>query len=175
MTRLVSINARTAYDDPFPSEPEIVLMQFDHPELDAPLRLSSDPTVRISADPLVYGTRSSWHGADPAAEPFLFTLIALELPGDQEDAVHSARMVISNTSAELVGILRGVRTPPVLDMAVVLAGDIDTAEIEWRGLFVTGVEIDESQISVTATRRSLLDESWPAQRQTFDRFPGLFR
>ncbi len=59
--RRVSLNARTAFDAATTAEVEIAQIMIEHPALDAPVRLSTDPTERISTDPLMYGTRCGQH------------------------------------------------------------------------------------------------------------------
>jgi hypothetical protein len=56
MSRLVSLNVRVAANAEHASEVPVALVTITHPGLDAPVRLSSDPTSRLSADPLRYGT-----------------------------------------------------------------------------------------------------------------------
>ena len=52
--RRISVNARSAHDAASTDEIEVVLIQIEHPQLAAPVRLSTDPTERISVDPLTY-------------------------------------------------------------------------------------------------------------------------
>ena len=66
MSRRLSLNARQAQIDPVSPEIDVVLIEIAHPDLDAPLRLSTDNTEMISDEPRIYGTRSTWRGADPA-------------------------------------------------------------------------------------------------------------
>ena len=62
MSRRVSLNARQAQIDPVSAEIDVVLIEITHPDLDAPIRLSTDNTERISDEPLIYGTRSPGAG-----------------------------------------------------------------------------------------------------------------
>ena len=75
--RRVSLNARRAFDAELSDQVEVALFRFEHSALAAPVLLSTDPTVRLGTDPLTYGTRSAWMGADPASEPYLFVLASV--------------------------------------------------------------------------------------------------
>ncbi|TIY07279.1 MAG: hypothetical protein E5V16_21390, partial [Mesorhizobium sp.] len=58
--RRVSLNARLAIDQVATDELEVVLVMIEHPLLEEPVRLSSDNADRISVEPLMCGTRSTW-------------------------------------------------------------------------------------------------------------------
>ena len=109
--RRVSLNARTAFDAQTTDEVEIALIMIEHPELDAPVRLSTDPTERLSADPLMYGTRTAWMGSDPISEPFLFILASANLPSDLEDAPATMWIVISRAFCARSRIARSFISP----------------------------------------------------------------
>lgn len=174
MSRTLSLTARTFGQAAASGEVAVVLIQVEHPSLAAPIRLSSDPTVLLSEEPLRYGTRSTWNGADPATEPFVFTVASFVLPGDQEDAPASLQLVLDLFDAALVTQLRSVTTQATLHLALVLASSPDLVEIEYRGLRVVSADYGE-QLTITATRRPIEDEAVPKDRFTKDRFPGLFR
>ncbi|EPX82105.1 hypothetical protein Salmuc_02473 [Salipiger mucosus DSM 16094] len=169
------MNARTAHDAPISDELEIALFQVEHPDLAEPVRLSTDPTQRISTDPLRYGTRSSWNGVDPTAEPYWFVLVSAELPGDQEDAPAAASLVLENVSNDIAATLRSVTTRATVHMAVVLAGSPDLVEAEYRGLVMVGAEGDAGEVVISITRQPIEEEPFPMMRMTKDRFPGLHR
>jgi hypothetical protein len=173
MSRTLSLTARSHGQAAQPEDVEVVLMQFDHDDLDAPIRISSDPTERLSTEPLRYGTRSSWNGTDPQAAPFYFLAAGFELPGDQEDAPAAVRIVLDLFDATLVTLLRSVSTQGTAHLAIVFAASPDTVEIEFRDLRITTVEYGE-QLVITCSRRPIEEEGVPAIRMTKDRFPGLF-
>lgn len=173
--RLVSVNARRAHDDPITDEVHVALFQFEHPDLDAPVRLSTDPGERISTDPLRYGTRSRWNGADPATEPYWFVLVSAEIPGDMEDAPASATLILENVSNDIAATLRSFTTRPTVHMAVVLAASPDIVEQEYRGMVVPGAEGDAGQVVISISRDPIEQEQVPMDRMTKDRFPGLHR
>ena len=173
--RRLSLLARAALDDPSSAEIEVALFTIEHPALAAPLRLSTDPTERLSSDPLIYGTRSSWMDADPETEPYLFVLASAELPGDQEDAPAAATIVLENVSNEIAATLRSFTDRPTIHMAIVLASSPDEIEAEWRGMKIVSAEGDAGEVQIALSREPVEEESVPTDRFTKDRFPGLFR
>lgn len=174
MSRRVSLNARRAMDAPASADPELVLIEFDHPELDAPLRLSTDATERVSDEPLRYGTRSTWRGADPETEPFLATLVSLELPGDEEDVPAAARFIVFFYDETLPILLQSFSTPATAHLAIVRASQPDVIEQEYLDLLTTGFGVGTA-VSLQISRRPIEDELAPMHIMGRDRVPGLFR
>lgn len=173
--RTISLNARTAAASASSPEIEIALLCIEHAGLDAPLRLSTDPTERLSIAPLAYGTRSRWMGADPSADPYLFVALSAELPSDLEDAPASARLVMANLDARIAETLRSFVDRPTVHLAVVLASSPDTPELEFLDMRIMSAEGDANQISIEISRAPIEEESVPKDRFTKSRFPGLFR
>lgn len=173
--RIVSLNARTAFDAASTAEVEVMLFTFEHPTLSAPVRLSTDPTERISREPLIYGTRSSWMGADTAAEPFLFMLASAALPDDIEDGPAPAEIIIDNVDVGIAETLRSITNRATAHMAIVLAATPDVIEAEARDLRLVAAEGDAERVVLHLSRLPIEEESVPMDRFTKQRFPGLFR
>lgn len=173
MSRAVSITARRHNESRTSDQVEVLLMQFEHDDLAAPIRISSD-AMRLSTDPLLYGTRSTWNGADPETEPYLFAFASYEMPGDQADAPAAVRVILDLYDDTLVAQLRATSTPPTAHMAVVYATSPDTVELEYRGLEVSDASYGD-QLVITAARRAIEERGVPMDLMTKDRFPGLFR
>jgi hypothetical protein len=173
--RRVSLNARTADLGPTTSEVEVALFMITHPELAKPIRLSTDPTERVTADPLMYGTRSAWMDSNPSTQPFLFVLASAQLPSDLEDAPAAATIVLENVDNDIAILLRSFTERPTVHMAVVLASSPDLVELEYRGLRIIGAEGNAGEVSLSLSRAPIEDETVPMDRFTKDRFPGLFR
>ncbi|MBY6117401.1 hypothetical protein KUW09_24630 [Mameliella alba] len=173
MSRTVSITARRHDEAQHSDEVEVLLMQFEHADLEAPIRISSDAT-RLSVDPLLYGTRSTWNGADPATEPYLFAFASYQMPGDQEDAPAAVRVILDLFDDTLVKKLRSTITPATAHLAVVYAASPNTVEIEYRGLEIGDISYGE-QLVITSSRRAIEERGVPRDLMTKDRFPGLFR
>jgi len=173
--RSVSLTARESFDAPSTAEVELVLFVIEHASLDAPIRLSTDPSERISTDPLYYGTRSTWMGADPHSDPYLFVLVSSDVPSDLEDAPASATFILQNVDNDIATLLRSFTDQATVHMAVVLASSPNTPEIEYRDLVMTGCEGNAAEVSITISRAPIEDEGAAMDRFTKDRFPGCFR
>lgn len=171
--RRLSLTARTTQDAAASDEVEVILVRISHPDLDAPIRLSTDPTERLCVDPLTYGTRSSW--PDSSANPYLFVLASALLPDDQEDAPQAAQLVLEVVDREMATPLRSTTERATVDIAVVLASSPDLVEMEFRGLRLVGVEGDAAELRLSISREPLTSEPWPSRRMTHAAFPGLHR
>ncbi len=175
MSRRVSLNARQAQIDPVSAEIEVVLIEITHPELDTPIRLSTDNTERLSDEPLLYGTRSTWRGADPATDPYLWIVASAVLPDDAEDAPAQAQIVLDNLDARMVELLRSFVGQPVVALAVVEAGTPDVVEAEWQDLRLTSADGTSAEIMLSLSRDEIELEPFPSGRMTRQKFPGLWR
>jgi len=170
--RRLSLNARLAQDAPASSEIEVALFLIEHPDLEAPIRLSTDNTERLSIDPLLYGTRSTWRDANPLTEPYLWIVASAVLPGDDEEAPASARVAIENLDADLVALLRSFTEPAEVSLAVVLAATPDVIEAEWTGLMLSAADINVGEIVLSLSRDEVELEPFPPGRMTRLNFPG---
>ncbi|WP_339696026.1 hypothetical protein [Celeribacter baekdonensis] len=173
MSRRVSLNARLALDAEATTEIEVVLFHITHPELDAPIRLCTDNTLRLSVDPLMYGTRSSWMTADPISDPFLFILADALLPSEDEDAPAEAQLIVQVLDASYAELLRSFTTPATVDMAVVMAETPDVVEQQWLGLQLTTANIEDDTITIDLSREEIELEYFPPGRMIRLHFPGL--
>lgn len=167
------MNARLAQEEANTDEIYVALFRIDHPSLPTPIRLSTDNTERLSTDPTVYGTRSSWAGANPLLEPYLWAIADAILPSDLEDAPAAAQIAIEALDHDIVQTVRSITTPPTIRMAVVLASSPDVVEAEWSNLLITTVDADAGEIILTISREEIENEFFPAGRMSRDRFPGL--
>ncbi len=174
MSRRISLNARVAFDAQTTAETEVALFVFEHESLAAPLRLSTDPTERLSTEPLMYGTRSTWDGADPQTDPYLFVLMSAELPGDLEDAPATSTIVLENVDNDIASVLRSFTNMATVHMAVVLASSPDLIEIEYRGMKLLSSEGNADEVRLMIGRRPIEEENVPMDRPTKQRFPGLY-
>lgn len=168
----VAIEAREAQSS---DEVEIALFHIEHEALDAPIRIASGWTERLTEDPLTYGARSKWLGADPVTEPFLYLLMSAEIPGDMDDAPAGASIILDNVDRGIGDILRSITHPrATVHMAVVLASDPDTPELEVHDLKLMEADGSNGEHTLVISREPIEAESIPADRMTRDRFPGLF-
>lgn len=172
MSRRLSLNARLALEDEYSADIEVVLFVIQHPDLAAPIRLSTDNADRISVDPEIYGTISNWRGGS-AADPYLWIIASAVLPDDTEDAPAQASIALENLDAEIVTLLRSFTDPATVSAAVVLASSPDHVEAEWSGLLIVSADITAGEIVLALSRDEIELEPFPAGRMTKHRFPGL--
>lgn len=173
--RRLSLNARLASDAPSSSEIEVVLLEISHPDLPAAIRLSTDNTERLSTEPLYYGTRSTWRGADPATEPYLWVVASATVPSDLEDTPAAGSISLELLDREMVSLVRSFITPASIHMAVVLADSPDLIEAEYADMLIMSADIDGGEITLSFSREEIENEYLPAGRMSRDRFPGVHR
>ena len=176
MSRALSLNARAQQDAPCADDLPAVLIEITHPELETPIRLSSDNADLISqsAEAQIRGTRSSWRGADPATEPFLFLPMGLEMPSDESDRPAAMRIVFDLFDAALPALLRTIADRAKANVAVVMASTPDLVEQAWLGLEMVGAGFG-SQVSIEMSREAIEEEGAPMHIVGKHRFPGLYR
>ncbi|MGX9390506.1 hypothetical protein ACWX0K_07165 [Nitrobacteraceae bacterium UC4446_H13] len=150
--------------DTFP----IVLITLESDDLVTPLRLSSDPTVRFSIDPLRYGTRSR-------GEVFEYMLMSALLPDDKQDAQPAAQIVIDNVVPGMIEQVRAVQSIVEARFEIVFSNNPDFVEEAWERFRLTSASFDDQRITLSCGREPLTNEGWPAQHMSQSRFPGLFR
>ncbi len=173
--RRVSLNARLAQDAQATEEIYCALFAITHPALARPIRLSSDNTTRLSTEPLMYGTRSTWMGANPATDPYLWVVASTILPSDLDDAPAAGNIVLENVDNEIAILLRSFTDLAVINMAVVLASSPNLVEAEWRGMNIVSSDIDAGEVMISFSREDIGDEYFPAGRMSRERFPGLHK
>lgn len=166
MPRSVSLNARTSFQAGHTDEVPVVLVIVRHPSLAEPARLSSDPTIRFSADPLTYGTRHQ-------GEDYGFILLSAILPDDQDRSPPKTTLAFENVHADMAAVLRSFTEPAEIEMRVVLASTPDQIEARYTRLRAVRGSYDASQVSLDISREPFTSEPMPADRMTPDRFPGL--
>ncbi|KQP53033.1 hypothetical protein ASF34_01285 [Methylobacterium sp. Leaf106] len=169
MGRLISLNARVGANAPSTAETPIMLVTIYHPSLEKPVRISSDPTVRLSIEPMVYGTKH-------AGEDYIYLMVGAIMPDDQENAPPKTRLVFENISKDMAAVLRGITPGTYLraDIFVVLAGTPDFIETSYRGLRGVASSYDAAQVGIELSREPFTSEPWPEGRMTASRFPSLF-
>lgn len=175
------VEFRKAAQDQQTAENVVILVTITHETLAEPLRLSTDATVRLSTDPLKYGTRSKLLGStaptgelDTAAD-FLFVLMAAVIPEDREQGITSTEIVLENVDSGMIDVARELKTPARVDFAVVLASTPDYVDFEWTDLRTISVDYDEVSISVAVSREDVMGVACPFGHMTKSRFPGLHR
>lgn len=172
--RRVSLNERLAQTSGSTAEIRAVLFEINHPELPKPLRLSTDNTERLSMDPLYYGTRSTWRGANPITDPYLWVVASTLLPSDKEDTPASGTVILENLDRKLVRLVRSYKGISAIHMAVVLATSPNALEAEYWDMEILRTTVKTGEIVLAFSREEIEAEPWPADRMTRNNVPGLF-
>ncbi|WP_296741451.1 DUF1833 family protein [Mesorhizobium sp.] len=129
--------------------------------------ISSDPTERLSIDPLFYGTVHN-------GQQYKAIFMAVTWPDDQDNAPPSTTLVFENVAEDMAAVARaGTDQFPVV-LKLVMSSNPDFVEDQCT-LICTGSSYNAMQVSLTVSREPFESEPWPAQRMTRERFPGLYR
>ncbi len=114
--------------------------------LDAPVRLSTDNTERLSEEPLMYGTRSTWMGSNPATEPFLFVIAS---PFCRQTSKIRRRPATSfwKISTERLPVCCD-RSPKLatISMRPLLADSANLVEAQWTDMNILSADIDAGEV-----------------------------
>lgn len=171
--KTISLNARRSHDADWSDDADVALIRITHPDLDAPVRLSTDPGREpVSFEPLLYGIHSTWLTDD--GSPFLFALVNANPPGDADDGPQQASLTFSNVDNDIAKALRSFNDQATIDIGVVLAGSPDHVEAQFLGLKIVAASGEAEAVTLTISREPITAEPWPSGRMTRQRFPGLF-
>jgi hypothetical protein len=125
----VSLDMRRAMLAEATGDVGVVLVTISHPDLEEPLRLSSDNAERFSVEPLVYGTRSN--GAD-----YLFALRGITLPDADYTGAGSGQLVIDDIDGRFERALRAVDGEVAVLFQIVRAAAPDEVEFVYGDMRV---------------------------------------
>lgn len=167
MSRTLSAGMLAAMYAQETDEVPIALLTVTHDDLVDPIYLSSDPTERISDDPLVYATTSR-------GEEYLFLPFEFTLPDDRTDAPSGVTLTVDNINRDLVALLRSISTPASITLEIVLASSPDDVEIQLPSMLLSNVSIDDLVVQGDLIVDALFNEPFPAGTFTPGAFPGLF-
>jgi hypothetical protein len=131
------------------------------------IRLSSDATVRISEDPLVYGTVSR-------TLPFIFFPFEITLPQDQAESAPRMQITVENVSAEIGWWLRSSLTKPVVTVEIVSSSDLDTPLATFPDFNLSSFKGGSTTVQGMLSLSNLEDEPFPGGTFNTMYFPGLF-
>ncbi len=145
----------------------VCLLTVSHASMADPIRLSSDPTVRLSTEPLTYGTVS--RGDAYLYLPFQFTL-----PQDRDDSAPRVEIVFDNVDNALVGIFRAINDPLDILVEVVLASAPDLVETALPRMRLSNISYSASAITAALVVDGLVTEPFPSGNFNPGRFPALF-
>lgn len=149
----------------------IALLTLTHADLADPIRISTDPTQRITAlttaTEVVYGTVSR-------TNTFVFLPLRLKLPSDTDEGPGEMTLEFDNIHRTYTAAIRSIFSPVAVNVELVLDSDVDTVEAQWPEFLLTNIRYDASVISGTLKIETLEREPFPAGCFTPSQFPGLF-
>lgn len=146
----------------------VFLLTITHPLLDDPIRLSTDPTTRITEVPLVYGTVSR-------GETFIYVGMKITVPDDKDRSPPSSRITIFDIDQDTIALIRAVSSPPPsVKMEMVLADNPDVVEIDIPKLEIISADYTREVVTLECVIDMLVSESYPAHSFSPAYFPGLF-
>jgi hypothetical protein len=166
MTRSLSLNFREAINAQESGEVIIFLLTIDHDDLDAPIRLSTDPTTLVSDAPLQYKTVSR-------GDDYIYLPMQVVIPDEREDAPPRSQFRICNVTRPLIELVRSTTTPARAKLEFVLASDPDAVEVESPWLDVVSVTSSARDLTFDMTLNSMATEQWPTDSMDPSAFPGL--
>lgn len=163
-----SLNFRSAAMAQDTEVVSIVLLVISHADIDGgPIRLSSDPTERITTDPLVYGTRSNGAVYD-------YCGMSIMIPDKPEEALAGTTLTLDNVNQLFGPVVGEVRTPATVDILIVTSEDTDIVEDSWPGMESGLMTVNASTLRVEIAYPSISQEPFPSAKMSKSRFPGMF-
>lgn len=171
------INFRASIEATGSDEVPVILIEILHPELEAPIRLSTDNADLIEETPegQIRGTRSSWRGADPETEPFLNILASATLPSALEQSPEAGSLVIENLHPKMADLVLSFQDIATISLACVMADVPDIPIRQSCDLDITSATITGGEITLQYSAENLEAEPWPVTRMTRSNFPGLHK
>lgn len=164
--RVLSLNFREALFAQESGEVVIFLLTITHDELEAPIRLTTDPTERTSSEPLIYRTTSR-------GEEYLYAGVDITLPDEQDKAPPASKLTIANVTRELIPLARSVSTPPSVKIEAVLASAPDVVEMVWPAMDMSNLTYDAAFLQFDLTMDALVTEPYPSGTFSPAAFRGL--
>lgn len=137
----------------------IVLMTFDHADLATPIRISSDPTQRVTVtdEEVIYGTVFNGNN-------YIFVPARIKLPDDTEDGPGEMTIEVDNIGRELTASIRSIFSPIEATIDIVmdnaLAGGVP--DLTWPEYVLTNIKYDATTVTGTLTLETLIREPFPS-------------
>jgi hypothetical protein len=167
VSRSISLDARKSIYAEQTGEVWVFLVTITHEDLVEPMLFSSDPTERLSDDPLQYGTVSRGNA-------YAYLPMTVTLPDDSDGTAPTIKLSLDNVLRDTVPLLRSVSTPPSVTAEMVLASSPDTVEASFPAFDLIDANYDSGQVTVDLTVDALSTEPYPADTFTPSGFGGLF-
>jgi hypothetical protein len=166
VTRIVSLDLRKEMFAQESGKVPVFLLTITHSEIVDPIYLSTDPTTRLSTDPLEYGTVSR-------GTTFKYVLMDVTLPDEQDKSPPASKLTIANVARGLIPLARSVSTPPSVKIEIVLASALDTVEMTLPEMDMSNLVADAGQLVFDLTMDALSTEPYPAFTFGPAYFPSL--
>jgi hypothetical protein len=148
-------------------EVAVFLVTITHPELDEPIRLSSDNAETFSTDPLRYGTTSN-------GDTFWYAGMSVSLPDEQDKSPPACKLIIPNVDREIIPLARSITSPASARIEIVLASAPDLVEIEVPALDMVNLQYDALELTFDLAMDALASEPFPSGTFSPAAFAGLF-
>ncbi|NDW04077.1 DUF1833 family protein [Jiella pacifica] len=145
----------------------VLLLAFDHPDLDEPMLISSDNADLVDFEEQLRGTVS--RGAT-----YHFMPMEIALPEEGEDAQPTLRLTVYDVGQELEPLLQKSVTPATVTAEIVLASAPDDPEVQFADFELTQAAIEAGNAVLDLTVDTLASEPFPADTFTPGRFGGLW-
>lgn len=156
MSRTLSPAAVASLTAENTSEVWLVLLEIDHADLAAPIRVVNDNV-------------NCTHNGDV----YLGLPFAIELPGEDAEEPGMATVAIPNVDRSVVRAGREIAGPATATLTVVLASQPDTVEVSYPGLTLNDLQWDAGTVRGRLRFESIVTEPCTLII-TPERFPGLF-
>lgn len=170
MSRKISQRARTSVMSEDSPLVKVFLLTIHHKDLDEPIRVSSDATVRLreTQENVIYGTISN--GIE-----YLYAGFDAALLNDETGSIPQVQITIPNAHRSIIEAIESMGSGPVeVDLKLVFADTPDVTEIEITGLEMGQITYDEMSITGTISRDMLFNEPFPSRSFTPQEWPFLF-
>lgn len=168
MTTL-SLSLRQAFNAENTDEFPVILVEITPSGSSEVHRLCSEPSQRLSLEPLRYGII---HQGDE----YPWVVMSTALPGDEEGKPPATTLIFANVVEDMASVIRGVTPGTQADVVLklVLSSAPDVVEEQYKMKAISG-GYNAQQVTLDCSREPIEMEPWPAFRMTKRRFPGLFR
>jgi hypothetical protein len=157
VSRTVSSLTRQALYAAETGEVFLILLTISHPQLVAPIRVTSD------------GVDTSSRGNSFIAFPF-----ELVLPDDQESKSPRARLIIDNIDRQIVSAVRSLTSSPNILIEIVRAAAPEVVEAQFIDFKLVNISYDSHVVQGDLTLEDFTAEPFPAGSFSPNLFPGLF-
>ncbi len=147
----------------------ILLITIDHPDMPAPIYISTDPTERILEldEVVIYGTVS--RGIN-----FIFMPMRFKLPDDSDAGPGTMQIELDNVDRALTQTIRDIHTPIPFKVEMVMDNAKDTVDLVWPEYVLVNIQYNAATISGTLTLDNLVREPFPGLMFTPGTAKGVF-